>query len=149
MNSKIAKYLRSLVGYRNASATPYTREFPGLAKNFLRLPVFESRVVERREWDPKAKAYKMVKVKRMVHGRNEKPRILPPERKLVDGKITLVPHEEMIARTKPLIIKDNSERGRYRMLKRIVRIHGLDTLMATLTDAAQKVIADSEAARAD
>jgi len=136
MNAKLSKFLRDVSQYQNATATPYTREFPGVAKNLLRLPVYKTRMSWRRTWDPKLKKYVQSAVKRMFHDSKEKPVLEGSEMRLVKGLLTSVPREDLVARTNPLLLKDGSARGRYRMLKKSVRRSGLPTVIKQLQQAA-------------
>lgn len=137
MNAKRAKLLRKIAEYRNASATPYTREFPGLAKNLLRVPVAETRLVERKEWDSKRREYVTKTVLRLVHDNRERVVMKPYERKIIDGKEVMVPREDLVARSAPLRLKETTARGRYRLVKAGVRRHGFASIIQSLHQAAQ------------
>jgi len=147
MNAKTAKLLRRITGYRNSTATPSgAPEFPGVAR-FYQHPVYTQgkrfRFVVGRGYV----AIDSQLVLEMVYEVTDPDTLesnwyaasahVPPELVVVRPKTSLVPV------TKPIHVRRDTPRGKYRFLKRAVELVGLDRTLETL-----RLAAEAEAASA-
>lgn len=121
MNSKTCKRLRAAAGYRNATATPSTMPFPGVARMYSH-PVYLTHYTRKSSYVRLPLSEKTTKVfttlERLAHDDRERPVVkmdLDPKTGLSKPKAALVPV------SMPARLNAAEPKGVYRGLKRLAR----------------------------
>lgn len=125
MNAKTCKALRAAAKYKNATATPTERKFPGVGK------VLQFPLVKRNE-----NGHVWASNRFVFTGRWWQHDVSPVWNVGEDGKTT--PAFELVPTTKPFRIETDQPRGQYRALKRLNKRVGLANIAAGLREAGEE-----------
>lgn len=141
MNAKKAKVLRKASGYKNSTKTPAPIKFPGVSK-MLQFPIVERRQATRTQYVRRNGEWVKESITQMVvAATNYFVRIgqwwrhdVTPEMKVTtDGEVSQ--QFQLIPTTKPGKHKPDTERGKYRALKRLESRIGLINVALALEEA--------------
>lgn len=131
MNAKLAKLLRRNAKYKNQTSTPGVCPFPGVAKNLLEIPVFETRPSFHSTYERRDGKFVRVIHRRTamaVVGRIGREEIVRPEMEVKTvkegrfaGSTYMGPRTTLVARPLPARLGDGPKAD-YRKLKRIFNL---------------------------